>query len=253
MKSRCAALLALSSVGLVSAALPSCESDTEAHCLGESADLSPEGIDTCLRALDSSVRSEGCSTFLSVISGCDADISTGGVCNDAHMNGETMACLMQRVAPDKLSEACAAALPKAEAVTGLKKLWADGKRILTDEEAKTLKGEDKDDYKRWLKRKKAPKSGKDQERDFAVRAQKKERAFKTIKEKAVEAAYKAVAAGDGGMALMEASKAAREAADQEIAEDMTGTLSKSSFTKSKLTDIAKEAIKEAKAKHKAEL
>lgn len=180
-------------------------------------------------------------------------ISRGGVCNDAHMNGETMACLMQRVTPDKLSEPCVAALPKAEVVQGLKKFWADGKRVLTDQESASLKGDDKDDYKRWLKRKKAPKSGKDQERDFAVRAQKKERAIKTIKEQALAAASKAVAAGDAGMALMEASKAAREAADQEIAADMTGTLSKSSFTKSKITDIAKEAVKQAKASAKGEL
>ena len=32
------------------APLPSCESDTSSHCLGDGADLSPEGIEACLQA-----------------------------------------------------------------------------------------------------------------------------------------------------------------------------------------------------------
>ena len=72
-------------IGAGAAELPSCESDTAAHCLGEDADMSREGVEPpamtaalqpneqmcialvagiaqCLGALGASGRSESCST-----------------------------------------------------------------------------------------------------------------------------------------------------------------------------------------------
>ena len=92
--------------------LPSCESDTEAHCLGEDADMSPEGIDACLAAL--SDRSQRCTDFLALLAACKADISGDGPCASAHGDGETMPCLLQRMKPEELSSSCQAALPKNE-------------------------------------------------------------------------------------------------------------------------------------------
>ena len=117
-------LLVLLSVAtaVLSAPLPSC-SDDEGACVGEDMDLSPEGIMTCLKGLAS--RSEGCTAYLAILEGCATDIAyPDGICGQAHADGETSACLMQRVQPDQLSEACQSALPKAEEVTGLKKFWA---------------------------------------------------------------------------------------------------------------------------------
>ena len=45
MRSRAVAIAALQLACLaLSAPLPSCDDETEAHCVGEDADLSPEGI-----------------------------------------------------------------------------------------------------------------------------------------------------------------------------------------------------------------
>ena len=84
--------------------------------------------------------------------GCAADISSGGACNGAHRDGEAVPCLMQRVAPDQLTEACRAALPKDEA-KGLAKFWADGKRHLLIDEIMDLSADEKDTYERWKKKK----------------------------------------------------------------------------------------------------
>jgi hypothetical protein len=46
-------------------ALPSCDAETEANCLGEDADMSSEGIASCLAALAD--KSEGCTTYLSMM------------------------------------------------------------------------------------------------------------------------------------------------------------------------------------------
>merc|ERR1712087_393173 len=129
--------------------LPSCEKDTEQHCLGEDADLSPEGIASCLHGLADGVRSDGCAAYLQMLDGCAQEIGRGGVCNGAHVNGETAACLIQRTSRDALSDACASALPVQEPKTGLRdKFWADGKRVLEDDEIATLNDEDHEDYKR---------------------------------------------------------------------------------------------------------
>lgn len=116
MAARGRIVVILVAAALVAGELPSCEMDTAEHCLGESADLSSEGIEACLSALGDEGRSELCNAYLKLMAGCGADYGRGGVCEDGHMNGETAACLIQRVAPEKLSEACRAALPAVEEV-----------------------------------------------------------------------------------------------------------------------------------------
>ena len=46
-------------------ALPSCDAETEANCLGEDADMSPEGINACLAGLAD--KSESCTTYLALM------------------------------------------------------------------------------------------------------------------------------------------------------------------------------------------
>ena len=115
-------LLASSATGV---ALPSCEDEISANCLGDDADMSNEGIRQCLDAL--AEKSELCTTYLTMMGACASDIAEGAVCGAAHMDGETMPCLIQRAKPEDLSEGCRASLPKVE-VKGLAKFWADGKR-----------------------------------------------------------------------------------------------------------------------------
>ena len=91
------------------APLPSC-SDDEGACVGEDMDLSPEGIMACLKALES--RSEGCTAYLALLDGCAADLSREGVCGQAHADGETAACLIQRVQPEQLVCGCGARTPR---------------------------------------------------------------------------------------------------------------------------------------------
>eukprot|EP00965_Chrysotila_dentata_P189221 6173203-Pleurochrysis_carterae.AAC.5 len=227
------------------AQLPSCEGDIEKHCLGEDNDMSSEGIARCLAGMEPSIRSKSCNQFLTMIEGCTEDFETGGVCAEAHRNGETAACLIQRVSIDQLSSKCAAALPKQAPRTGLRdKFWADGKRVLGDDEVAELNSDDKEDYRRWLKRKKAPKSGKDKERAYAVRTQKTLRATEQVTEEATAAAAEALAKGESKhMASVMATKVAREAAERAVEEDMTGTLKK--FTEASIKSIAKKAVDRA--------
>eukprot|EP00316_Scyphosphaera_apsteinii_P009906 CAMPEP_0119307748 /NCGR_PEP_ID=MMETSP1333-20130426/8148_1 /TAXON_ID=418940 /ORGANISM="Scyphosphaera apsteinii, Strain RCC1455" /LENGTH=254 /DNA_ID=CAMNT_0007311351 /DNA_START=32 /DNA_END=796 /DNA_ORIENTATION=+ len=231
--------------------LPSCEDDTSRYCLSGD-DLSQEAIQTCLRALDSEVRSQPCSEYIRLLDGCSAELEFGGVCYEASMNGEAIPCLVQRTAPDLLSEGCQASLPAKEAVVGLKKFWADGKRVLDDEELAELDADDKDTYKRWLKKKKGPKSGKEKERNYAVKTQKKAQAIKRIEAAAEAAAKAALQAGDGDVVVQHsASAAVKEEMDRCIKEDMTNTLSK--LSKKEIADIAKASVKKAKASLKGEL
>jgi len=224
---------------LYSRALPSCESETEANCLGDDADMSPEGINACLTAV--SEKSADCTTYLAMMDACGpVELSDGGVCHAAKMDGEAVPCLVQRVKPEELSEACAAALPKSE-LKGLAKFWADGKRQLNINEIADLNKDDKDTYNRWQKRKKGTKTDKDKERDYAVKAAKKERAEQLIKE-AVKAAKPA-----SSEAALEAAQAAEKTL---LAEDMTGTLKP--LTKPQLHGLATEAYKTYR-KEKAEL
>lgn len=124
------------------------------------------------------------------------------------------------------------------------KFWAEGKRVLEDDEIASLNDEDREDYKRWLKRKKAPKSGKEKERAYAVRSQKTAQATKRITEAAIAAARESLAAGDSKhMAKVVASNAAREEAAKAVAEDMTGTLKK--FTDAAIKKITNDAMQRA--------
>jgi hypothetical protein len=108
------ALLLLLVLGLASAAkMPSCEEDTVASCLGDDADMSPEGIDKCLRALPA--RSTSCEEYLKIVKECSEDLDSGP-CSRARDDGEEMLCLIVRTKPDELSAACQAALPKKEEV-----------------------------------------------------------------------------------------------------------------------------------------
>jgi len=232
-------LLLLLLLGLATAAkMPSCEDDTVASCLGDDADMSPEGIDKCLRALPT--RSTSCEEYLKIVKECSEDLDSGP-CSRARDDGEEMLCLIVRTKPDELSAACQAALPKKEEVKGLKKFWADGKRELTSAEEAELNEEDKDIYSGWHTRKfKGKKTDKSRERDYAVKVAKKERATKLVTE--------AVAAA---MTQHEkpTQKDALEAVKKEMAkaleEDLTKTLKP--FSKSEQESIAKSALKSAKA------
>ena len=82
-------LLASSATGV---ALPSCEDEISANCLGDDADMSNEGIRKCLDAL--AEKSELCTTYLTMMGACASDIAEGAVCGAAHMDGETMPCLI---------------------------------------------------------------------------------------------------------------------------------------------------------------
>mmetsp|Transcript_47871 Transcript_47871/g.150397 ORF Transcript_47871/g.150397 Transcript_47871/m.150397 type:complete len:247 (+) Transcript_47871:38-778(+) len=228
------------------APLPSCESDTSSHCLGDGADLSPEGIEACLQALGEAGRSAGCNAYLSMLAGCGAEIGSGGVCAESHMNGETAACLVQRTPEEQLSEGCRAALPEKEEAKGLYGIyWKDGKRELDEDEVGELLGEELDTYLRWIKRKKGKKTDRGKERDYAVRTAKKAAASKQIVAKAEEAARAAKQAGEGAKAQQEAAmKAAEAAAADAVATDMTKTLKP--FTRSNIKAFAAQAVKQVK-------
>lgn len=242
------AVLLCAALGLARAMdMPSCEGDTEAHCIGEGADLSPEGIDACLQALGADKRSALCNTYLQLMQACEADIGRGGVCESANMDGEAVPCLLQRVKPEQLSAACQAALPAQEAASGLSKFWSEGKRELTKAEITQLDEEDDDTYTRWLKRKKGKKSDKDKDREYAVREQKKAQATKAVIVAATEAAAAAISNGDSKEAVLKAAtSAATAAAEAELKGDMTGTLK--AFTSKEITSFAKTAEKEARNK-----
>ena len=106
--------------GSWAAKMPSCEEDTAAHCLGEDADMSPEGIDKCLQGLAS--RSADCENYLKIVKACSSDLKDGP-CARAQEDGEEMLCLIVRTKPAALSADCQASLPKKEEAKGLKKYW----------------------------------------------------------------------------------------------------------------------------------
>lgn len=214
-------------VGTLAGPIPSCEDETNAHCVGEDADLSQEGINKCLEGL--SEKSARCTTFLSMMKACKADMADGGVCGAAAMDGEAMPCLIQRTKPEDLSEACRAALP-VEELKGLAKFWADGKRALTINEIADLNADDKDTYTRWQKKKKGKKTEKDREREYAVKNAKKER---------VESLMAAAVAAAKPATVAEAVKIAEAEAKKAVDEDMTGSFK--GFTKAQIHGIAKKA------------
>jgi hypothetical protein len=224
---------------------PSCEDDISAHCLGDDADMSPEGIDACLARLGDQ-KSSRCVAYGALMEACAADVAREGVCGTAHGDGEGVACLLERVKPDQLTEACAAALPKDE-LKGIAKFWKDGKRPLTIDEISELNKDDKDTYTRWQKKKKGKKSEKDKDRDYAVRKAKRERVTELIGAAAREHAREHLLATKSAD-LIDCVREAKKKAEEALAEDMTGTLKP--FAKSELTDICKAAIKQAKAEWK---
>merc|ERR1711934_371643 len=166
---------------------------------------------------------------------CKPDLADGAVCGAAAMDGEAMPCLVQRTKPEDLTEACAAALPSSE-LKGLAKFWKDGKRQLNINEISELNKDDKDTYNRWQKRKKGKKTDKDRERDYAVKAAKRERVISLI-EAAVQEAKPAK--------IADAIEVAEAAAKTALKEDMTGTLKP--FTKPELHGIAKKAMSKLKS------
>lgn len=225
------ALIACASAQVVLAApLPSCDDETNAHCVGEDADLSPAGISKCLGALEPSSVSQSCTTYLAMMEACKADLADGGVCGAAAMDGEGMPCLVQRTKPEDLTEACRGALPVNE-LKGLAKFWADGKRALDINEIADLTADDKDTYNRWQKKKKGKKTEKDREREYAVKNAKRERVEKLMTA-AVKAAKPATVADAVTVAEAEAKKA--------VDEDMTGSFK--GFTKAQIHGIAKTAF-----------
>jgi len=229
-------LVALSALLCTSEALqlPSCEDETNAHCIREGLDLSAEGISACLEKL--TAKSESCSTYLKMMSACEADLSDGGVCFSAKMDGDAVPCLVQRVKPEDLTEACNAAVPREE-LKGLAKFWKDGKRELHINEISDLNADDKDTYTRWQKKKKGKKkTDKDRERDYAVKAAKRER---------VESLISAAVVDAKPSSLEEATKVAKAEAAKALDEDMTNTLKP--FTKAEIAKLAKAAFKSLKS------
>lgn len=106
--------------------LPTCESDTEQHCLGEGVDMSSEGVEACLLALGEAGRSDLCNQYRTLLAGCKKDTERGGVCEEEARNGEAVPCLVQRTAPAQLSAGCQAALPLKAEAKGLGLYWARG-------------------------------------------------------------------------------------------------------------------------------
>jgi len=225
-------LLFVAAVLPLARALPSCEAETEANCLGEDADMSPDGITSCLSGLGE--KSSDCTTYLAMMAGCAADLKPDAICGPAKMDGEAMPCLLQRTKPEDLSEACRATLPSME-LKGLAKFWADGKRQLNINEISDLNAEDKDVYNRWQKRKKGKKTDKDRERDYAVKAAKKERTQSLIITAIKEAKP---SSNKEALAIAEATEKTL------LAEDMTGTLKP--LTKPQLDGLAKKAMQALK-------
>ena len=157
-----------------------------------------------------------------------------------------------------------------------------GRPLVIDEIAE-LNADDKDTYKRWMKKKGGSKSAKDKERAYAIKTQKKEMAVKQVQrmcnrhgtrgrarlhvrvmrmharaatracrrpcaqvtEAAVAALSKAMGAGEEGTAEL-ALKKASAAAREAVDSDMTGTLKP--FSKGELAGIAKKALELAKGK-----
>ena len=225
-------LLLLVPLLAVHAAMPSCEDEIGANCVSEDADMSPAGIAACLAGL--SEKSELCTTYLDLMDKCKPDLAPDAICGTAAMDGEAMPCLIQRVKPEDLSAACAAALPSTE-LKGLAKYWADGKRQLLIDEIAELNADDKDTYNRWQKKKKGKKTDKDRERDYAVKKAKCERVESLIEQAVIDAKPSAIA---------DALEVATATAKTALAEDMTGTLKP--FTKPELHGIAKKAMAKLK-------
>lgn len=214
--------------------MPSCEDDTSAHCLGEDADMSPEGIDACLAGLGDK-KSARCTAYGALMAACAEDTARGAVCGQAHAEGEGVPCLLQRVKPEQLTEACQAALPH-EDLKGLAKFWKEGKRQLSIDEISELNVDDKDTYNRWTKKKKGRKTEKDKDRDYAVRKAKRERVTELLTTSVAEHVQ-----GAATKPSVEACvKFAKGKADAHIAEDMTKTLTP--FAKSELTGMCKTAL-----------
>merc|ERR1711935_216806 len=174
-----------------------------------------------------------CDDYLKLVDACASELKKGAICGAAMDDGEAMPCLILRNKPEDLSADCAAALPKQKEVTGLKKFWAEGKRVLEKSEEKALDEEELDDYKFWLKRK-MKKTGRSQERDMAIKLAKRDKVLQMVTEAATVAAVEVV-------------KAAYATA---MEQDLTKTLVQ--LSKSEFEKIAKAAIKEA-SKAKREL
>jgi enolase len=134
----------------------------------------------------------------------------------------------------------------ASQLKGLAKFWADGKRPLTINEIADLSNDDKDIYNRWQKRKKGKKTEKDRERDYAVKAAKKERTMELIKTAVKEAV--AAAAEPTVAAAIDVAKAKEK---ELLAEDMTGTLKP--LGTYALENLARDAYKAAVKAKKDEL
>jgi len=234
------ATLALLAVRAVE--LPSCDDETGAHCVGDDADLSPEGINACLEGLGDK-RSGRCSSYLALMKACSNDLKDDGACASAAMDGEGMPCLIQRVKPEQLSQDCQDALPKDE-LKGLAKFWKEGKRMLDINEIADLNADDKDTYNRWKKKKGGAKSAKQKERDYAIKTQKKEQTVTQVTQAVVDAL------AGGELTLEAATTLVKKESKAALDADMTGTLKP--FSKGEVAGIAKEALKQAK-KAKSEL
>merc|ERR1712216_876523 len=236
--------------GSWAAKMPSCEEDTAAHCLGEDADMSPEGIDKCLQGLAS--RSADCENYLKIVKACSSDLKDGP-CARAQEDGEEMLCLIVRTKPAELSADCQASLPKKEEAKGLKKYWADGKRELSAEEEGLLDEEDKDIYKGWHTRKfKGKKNEKSRERDYVVKVAKKERATKLVTEAVANAVkVQGLTDKDDKTAEESALQVVEDEMKKALKEDLTKTLKP--FSKSEKRSIARAALKMARKAAKSEM
>jgi len=243
----CATVAAAFSV-TVGKELPSCEVDVGAKCLNEGADMSAEGIRSCLEGL--AERTTPCNEYLTLLKACSVDIGFEGICASDHAEGDTIPCLLQRTKPEQLSPDCQAALPVEEVLEGLKyTLWKNGKRHLEEDEVESLNEEDTETYNRWVKRKsKGKNSAAGQDRQYAIDKMKQQKTrTKLGKEMAAKIAIEAQAFYKAGKPTKEIKKKIKYAAQKAIRRAEKKDDKLGSFSSDDLGDIINNALKMAKA------
>lgn len=231
--------------------LPSCSNEVSSFCLGKGADLSPEGINACLQS-DPGRLSSSCRDHFKLMAGCAEELSGDGICGNDHANGDGVVCLLQRTAPEKISQSCKDAFPQEEEKTGLAKFWADGKQFLSDEDVASLNEDEQDTYQRWVKRKKS-RGRTNTDRDYAIRKEKQSKAEQIIVHKVTQIAKRALSTG-------KAVKSVRKLVMKNIKQECRSVMKTDkivSFKKSDFKRLTKRTIKQAqkliKLDQKAEL
>ena len=220
--------------------------------MGEGADLSPEGIDGCLRE-DPSRLSALCQSFLDISDACKGELSEGGVCGADAKQGDGIVCLLSRADKSKISEDCKGKFPEEKAATGLRDtLWKNGKRVLEDEEVESLSEEDRDVYERWVERKNK-KNPRAKDREYALRMKKISKAKEIMLYEATQKVKSMVTDGEDIAAIEKtAMKSIKSKYKKLKAADKTLEISKKDL-KAMVRDVVTQAKKEIALGKKEEL